>query len=177
VGADGIIGLDGLQGQRVLMDFRKDQITLVGAEDHSIRHDDYDIVVTARRRNGELIMTNARIDGVNVDVVIDTGSDACVGNRALQKAMAHSRSGGSTMLHSVTGQQIQADLAMARSFTVDRIQINNVQIAYTDSPTFAALQLSRRPALLLGMQALRLFNRVAIDFPNRRIMFALPPQS
>jgi hypothetical protein len=31
--------------------------------------------VVEARRKGELVMTNAMIDGVRVDVVIDTGSD------------------------------------------------------------------------------------------------------
>jgi predicted aspartyl protease len=177
LGADGIIGLDGLQNQRLLIDFRKDEITVIHTKDRSLRQSDFDIVVTARRRNGELIMTNAMIDGVNVDVVIDTGSDTCVGNRALQNAMTRHHATQSTMLHSVTGQEIHADVALAESFNVDRMRINNIQIAFADSPTFGALGLERRPALLLGMQALRLFHRIAIDFPNRRIMFAMPPQS
>ena len=37
-----------------------------------------------------------------------------------------------------------------------------------------ALELGKKPALLLGMRELRSFDRVAIDFANRRVMFDVP---
>ena len=39
---------------------------------------------------------------------------------------------------------------------------------------FAVLGLDQRPALLLGMDALQLFDRVGVDFANRRVTFDLP---
>ena len=44
-------------------------------------------------------------------------------------------------------------------------------------PAFEALGLNRKPALLLGMQDLRSFDRVAIDFSTRRILFDLPREA
>jgi hypothetical protein len=64
----------------------------------------YEIVVTARRRSGQLIMTDAEIDGVMTDVVIDTGSDTSIGNRALQRALGKRGNLGQAVLTSVTGQ-------------------------------------------------------------------------
>ena len=104
-------------------------------------------------------------------VVIDTGAEGSIGNRALQKALARRHNTYSATLLSVTGQTITADVALARQLTVDRLFINNVVIAYADSPTFAALKLDRRPAVLLGMRELRLFKRVAIDFQGHRVLF------
>ena len=47
-------------------------------------------------------------------------------------------------------------------------------IAYADGPAFAALGLHKKPALILGMRDLRLFDRVAIDFESRTVLFDLP---
>lgn len=175
IGADGILGLDSLQGQRVLIDFRKKLIAVNDARALG-GSKGFDIVVTARRRSGQLIMTNARLDGVPVDVVIDTGAETSIGNRALQKAMAHrKRVSEQTTLHSVTGQQIEADIGYGRSLELDQMKFLNVMIAYADSPPFAALGLDKRPALLLGMRDLRALDRVAIDFSTRRILFDMPP--
>jgi Aspartyl protease len=171
--ADGIIGLDGLQGQRVLLDFRAKRMALVDAHEKGANNG-FEIIVTARRRSGQLILTNAKIDGVFTDVVIDTGSDTSIGNRALQRALSHQHQPVNTMLHSVTGQEIAASMVMADAMDLDRIHINNVAIAYADSPTFAALKLDKRPAILLGMRELRLFKRVAIDFTSRKVMFDMP---
>lgn len=170
IGADGILGLDSLQGQRVLIDFRQN---LIAVDDARTLGGDrgFEIVVTARRKSGQLILADARLDGVNVRVVIDTGAETSVGNLALERALAK-RSGGQTAtLTSVTGQQVQANLGMGHGLTIDKITFANVLIAYADGPAFAALGLDKHPALLLGMRDLRGCDRVAIDFASRKILF------
>ncbi len=58
MGADGILGLDSLRSQRVLFDFSKQTLTVVPADTH-VKEDKDTIVVTARVRNGRLILTQA----------------------------------------------------------------------------------------------------------------------
>lgn len=173
IGADGILGIDSLQHQRVLLDFRRN---LIAVDDAKALGGDsgYDIVVTARRRTGQLIMTNATIDGVRVDVVIDTGAQSTIGNLALQKALSRRMLDQPAVLNSVTGQSVTAPIGLARELKLGELNINNVGIAFTDAPPFAHLGLHKRPALLLGMRELRVFRRVAIDFPTRRVLFDLP---
>lgn len=174
IGADGILGLDSLQGQRILMDFANNRLAVDSA--HALGgNKGFEIVVTARRRSGQLIMTDAVIDGVRASVIIDTGAETSIGNRALQRALAkrNSRAGAFELL-SVTGQVVTADRALAQRLTIGRISLSNTEIAFADAPPFAGLGLDERPALLLGMTQLRLFKRVAIDFAARRILFDLP---
>ena len=173
LGADGIVGLDGLADHRVLFDFANNRVALIDPRSNDAS-DHFDIVVTARRRGSQLILTNADIDGVRADVVIDTGAETSIGNRALQRALARRQQTGGTILHSVTGQEIPADYGVAHALSIDRITITHPLLAYADAPTFAALKLDRRPALLLGMKDLRLFRRFAIDFSKRKILFDLP---
>lgn len=173
IGADGIVGIESLQSQRVLMDFARNRMAVGDAKSLG-GNTGYEIVVTARRRSGQLIMTHADVDGVRTDVVIDTGSDTSIGNRALQRALGKRGNLGQAVLTSVTGQQAVADMGFANRLGVGDISIRNLVIAYTDGPAFQALDLSRRPALLLGMRELRLFKRVAIDFSTRKVMFDLP---
>jgi predicted aspartyl protease len=172
IGADGILGIDSLQDQRVLLDFERNLIAIDDA--HRIGGNrGYEIVVTARRRLGQLIMTNAMIDGVRTDVVIDTGAQASIGNLALQRALSRRMQSQQAELHSVTGQSIFADVGLARRLTMGTLNIDNVGIAFTDAPPFAELDLQKRPALLLGMRELRAFRRVAIDFSSRKVLFDL----
>jgi predicted aspartyl protease len=173
IGADGIVGIDSLQSQRVLLDFARNRMAVGDAKSLG-GNGGYEIVVTARRRAGQLIMTSAEIDGVKTDVVIDTGSDTSIGNRALQRALGRRGNLPQGILTSVTGQQATADIGLARTLDVGEVKIRNLAIAYVDSPAFTALGLDRRPALMLGMRELRLFKRVAIDFSTRKVMFDLP---
>lgn len=173
IGADGIIGLDSLQGQRILIDFRRNLMAIDEARNLG-GNVGFEIVVTARRKSGQLIMTDARIDGIKVAVVIDTGAETTIGNRALQHALGRRGKLPPTVLYSVTGQSLPADLAMGERLQVQDLAIGNVLIAFADSPPFKYLGLAEKPAILLGMREMRAFSRVAIDFASRKVLFDLP---
>ncbi|MDE2562398.1 MAG: aspartyl protease family protein [Sphingomonadales bacterium] len=173
IGADGIIGLDSLQGQRVLLDFDHNRMAIGDAHDLGGNYG-YEIVVRARRQSGQLIMTNALVDGVRTDVIIDTGAETSIGNVALQTALRKRHPDMQTQLISVTGQQITAGVGMARRLELGGLTLTNTVIAFAAAPPFEKLGLDKRPALLLGMTQLRLFHRVAIDFDSRKVMFDLP---
>lgn len=174
MGADGIIGTDTLQDQRVLLDFDRKEIR-IGDSDATGDNDDYEIVVRARRQSGQLIMTSARIDGIGVAVVIDTGAETSVGNRALQAALGRRGSRFTPVtVESVTGHTALAEVATAAGLTLNDVVITNPAIAFTDTPAFGELGLEARPALFLGMREMRVFRRVAIDFARKRVLFDLP---
>jgi predicted aspartyl protease len=172
IGADGIVGTDSLQNQRVVLDFTKNTIAIGDAQSLG-GSSGYEIVVRARKKEGRLIMTNATIDGIRVDVVIDTGSSTTIGNLALQRAV-RDRFAGQTTLLSVTGHELPAGLGFAEKLQIDDAFLSNVLIAFADAPAFKELKLVKRPAIFLGMHELRAFRRVAIDFPTRRILFDVP---
>ncbi|MCA1661417.1 MAG: aspartyl protease family protein [Novosphingobium sp.] len=175
IGADGIIGLDGLQNQRVLIDFKRNLIAVDDARALGGNRG-YEIIVRARRRGDQLIMTNAVVDGVKTDVIIDTGAQNSIGNRALQRALSRRRESGQTQLTSVTGQRIMAEIVFTRRIRIGDLDLTQMPVAFADAPPFKKLGLHEKPALLLGMGQLRAFQRVAIDFETRKIFFDLPPR-
>jgi predicted aspartyl protease len=171
MGADGIIGTDSLQHQRVVLDFVHETIA-IGTPRELGDSSGYEIVVRARRREGRLILTNALIDGVRADVIVDTGSSGTIGNRALQRALRE-KNAGTGSIASVTGQVLTADFGLARMLEVGKLNVGNVLIAFADAPAFAELKLAEKPAIFLGMRELRAFKRVAIDFNTRKVFFDL----
>lgn len=170
IGADGIIGLDSLQDLRVVIDFRADAITVIDAPPGN---SGYEIVVRARRKLGQMIITDARIDGVRTALIIDTGSWHSIGNRALQRKLRarHSSTMSST---DVAGSVLTSDVGMLDKLEIGRLGLANLPVGFTDSPAFAALDLADKPALILGIGNLRPFDRVAIDFASRRVLFDVP---
>jgi predicted aspartyl protease len=181
--AEGILGLDSLQGQRVTIDFAANRLTIddAAAEPAAPTGNpaigDFAIVVNARHRSGQLIMTEAVIDGVRTSVMIDTGSDTSIGNPALQRALrrapGHGHGSEEARLVGVTGQAIAAQTGQARSLRIGRIAIANLTLAFADSGAFARLRLAHRPALLLGMHDLSAFRAVAIDFSRHKVLFGI----
>ena len=175
-GADGILGLDSLQDQRVLLDFVNEQIAIADAEELGGNRG-YEIVVKARHRLGQLIITQARLDGIRVNVVVDSGAQGSIGNPALEERFRRSRHMGETELTDINGAVMTGAVKVADRLEIGRAQLQNIAIMFADSPTFHALNLSDEPTLILGMSELKLFRRVAIDFKTRRVLFDLPPQA
>ncbi len=172
VGADGILGLDSLQDLRVLIDFREGTIAVNDAAALGGNRG-YEIVVRARNKLGRLIITNATVDGVKTAVIIDTGAQGSMGNRALQRRLKANR-GSEVTTTDVTGGTMVGSLTLARSIVIDRIRLSNVPVAYADAPAFSALGLADKPAMVLGIGDLRSFDRIAIDFAQRTVLFDLP---
>ena len=172
-GADGILGLDSLQHQRVLFDFEASQLAVADAETLGGNRG-FDIVVRARARQGQLIIHRAQVDGVEVSVIIDTGAQGSIGNLALQERLRRNRHLEETVMTDITGTQITGQTRMARGLQLGRASLNNFPVTYADSPVFAGLGLADEPAMILGMSELRLFRRVAIDFATRQVLFDLP---
>ena len=172
IGADGILGLDSLQDTRVLIDFRERRMAIADAE-YEESNSGYEIIVRARKKLGQMIITDARIDGVRAAVVIDTGAQNSIANPVLLRKL-RARERHEIVSVDVLGTQLTSRAIFLRSLQIGRAEMTNVQIGFADSPIFATLGLSRRPALVLGMNNLRVFDRVAIDFSTKRILFDMP---
>lgn len=172
-GADGILGLDSLQDQRVLIDFDKQRIFVADAKQLGGDRG-YEIVVKARRRLGQLIITGARLNGVDTDVIVDTGSQASVGNLALLEHLRRARALGDNTMTDVNGKDLTAPVKIGRRLEIGNMGLNELPIFFADAPPFEALGLRQKPALILGINELRVFRRVAIDFSKRQVLFDLP---
>src|SRR5687767_7479794 len=92
LGGAGMIGIDALARQRLMMDFEK---RLIRVEDASrpVRSQPGDIVVTARLQRGQLILTEVKAGRLTLDAVIDTGSQITIGNSALRDKLIRRRLG------------------------------------------------------------------------------------
>jgi predicted aspartyl protease len=180
LGALGILGVDTLQNQRVVFDFKRREMTVTPSQRSAGRWPEGTIVVTARSRFGRLMLVDAAVDGQRVWVIIDTGAQLTVGNSALRRALASRQRLGPTgevRMISVTGGLFTAESMMARRIRIGGADIVNLPIAFADVHPFAALDLLDRPAILLGMDALGLFERVSVDFANRRVRLLTPESS
>jgi predicted aspartyl protease len=180
LGAPGILGVDTLQTQRVVFDFSRQEMTIMPSRRVDQRWPEGEIVITARSRFGRLMLIDAAVDGERVYVIVDTGSQISVGNNALRRALERRHRLGpiaQIRVLSVTGGEFMADYTLARHIRIGGANITNLPIAFADAHPFEQLQLSDRPALLLGMDALRLFDRVSVDFANRRVRLLLPDSS
>jgi len=180
MGADGIIGTDSLRSQRVQFDFGTKTLSIVPSATRDFRDEPGTIVVQAQRRKGRLVLTDATANGQALTVVIDTGAQVSIGNEALRQRLQGRGLLGTSekvSLQTVTGQTIVGDYMFVRDLEIGGVTLRNLAIVFTDAHTFHALNLDRRPALLLGMNAIRAFKKVSIDFANQKFRVVLPESS
>jgi len=185
LGAPGILGLDALQGHAVSIDFSRNEMSISPSArrqtstfyglSYDTTREAHAIVVTARNLFGQLIMTDAYCHGERVSVLIDTGTPLTIANPAFLKIAGKApKSIGNVVVTSALGRDLVADYVLVDRIEIGGIGFNDVPMAVADAEPFRRLGLDDKPAVLLGMDALRLFQKVEIDFANREIRFRLP---
>jgi hypothetical protein len=173
LGGDGLIGIDALVEQRLMMDFEKHIIKVEDART-PIEVLPGDIVITARRRRGQLILTHVRAGGVSLDAIIDTGSEVTIGNSALRdKLLRRGHEFWMVPATGVTGETVNLEISRVGELELGPVTLNDVPIAFADVPPFKLFGLSDQPALLLGTDLLATFRRVSLDFLSRKVRFQL----
>lgn len=174
IGADGIVGIDALAEQRLMMDFERRRVTIEDVR-HRIPTLPGDIVVTARRQNGQLIITQVAASGRNVLAVIDSGAMISIGNTALMRKVFGRRAPKLRMTEmiGVTGATRMVPIAILPELQIGPLVMLNVPMAFADLPPFARFGLTDEPAVLLGTDTLQAFARVSLDFRRRKVRFQL----
>ena len=186
--ADGILGLDVLNGRRVIFDFATRTLTVTGSQGFlAALWSAFDEVrVPTLGESGRLRATDCRIDGVHAAAFVDTGAAFTVSNEALfaacQKQQPTLPIIGLVSLSGVTG-----GTATGRVTVIDRLQLGeliltNTPVVIANLAIFRLWGLSHQPALLIGMNCLRAFKWVSIDYGRKVLNFkfagtASPPDS
>ena len=174
LGGDGMIGIDALVRQRLLMDFENRIVKVEDARQPAPRFTD-EIVITARLHHGQLILTQVKAAGLTLEAVIDTGSEITIGNLALRDKLISRRlnKDWTVAATGVTGKTVDLQLGTLRTLKLGSITLGNVPVAFADVPPFRVFGLQDRPALLLGTDILEAFRKIQLDFAARKVRFQL----
>jgi predicted aspartyl protease len=174
IGGDGMIGLDALVEQRLMLDFDEKIIT-VDDPDEPIDLGPNVIVVTARLQRGQLILTEIFVGGKKVSAVIDTGTEVTIGNLAMRNQLIRRKPKDpkTVDIFGVTGAIATLEFAHIPQLKLGSIKIRNLPIAFADVPPFEVFGLADEPALLLGTDLMEQFRRVSLDFRERKVRFQL----
>jgi hypothetical protein len=174
LGGDGMIGIDALVRQRLMMDFEKKLIKVEDARVPEVFLPGA-IVITARRQRGQLILTHVTAAGLPLDAIIDTGSEITIGNLALRNKLirGNSRKFQTVKVTGVTGATMDIQLATIGELKLGPVTLRNVPMAFADVPPFKMFGLAEEPALMLGTDILETFQRVSLDFRARKVRFQL----
>jgi gag-polyprotein putative aspartyl protease/Aspartyl protease len=178
--ADGYLGLDFLDGHRVTFDFKNHllQVSEPRARFSANWVRENEARIRASGSSGHLQALDCMVDGVPATAFIDSGAEVSAANEPLLAALARRNPSfgemGSIRLIDITGGEILGKVAM-----VNKIRLA-ATLTFTDCPlviadflVFDVWGLRQRPALLIGMNLLRQFGRVSIDYGLQELRFDL----
>lgn len=177
MGAPGILGIDTLQGHAVKIDFDREKMKVQPSKKRKRRSvaAPGEVVIVAKSLFGQLVVTDATFRNTKVRVILDTGTEVSMGNEALRQRVARSHKGVQNIeLISVIGGKMVAGYTQIPQVRIGDVTFQNLPIAFSAAAPFKEWGLEDKPALLLGMDALRLFREVHIDFANREVRLTMP---
>ncbi len=179
IGGDGMIGLDGLEGTRLTLDFARQALIIDDGRHHP--WDPEEIVLKAHRRDGQLTLVDVDLAGLNLIAFLDSGAQSTIGNMAL-RSLARTRNPTSrwmqTPIISATGQKIPAEIADLSDLRVGKLRLPTWPVVFADLHTFQMWNMISKPAILLGVSdILSRFEFVRLDFVHDEVRFRLSDPS
>jgi predicted aspartyl protease len=178
--ADGYLGLDFLDGHRVTFDFQKHllQVSEPRARFSANWMRENEARVRASGSSGHLQALDCMVDGISATAFIDSGAEVTAANEPLLAALSRRNPDfhetGSIRLIDITGGEILGKVAMVKKIRLTAALIfNDCPLVIADFLVFDVWGLRQRPALLIGMNLLRQFERVSIDYGLQELRFDL----
>ena len=181
IGLDGLLGLDLLANQRLVMRFRGQGRSSINRSRPD--HDQFLGVVRPRVRfqppqggGAELMVVNALVRGQQVQAIVDTGAQVTLINPALAAAagarpfQSRAASTGNMLVQSPTGRAALAQAMVISAVHFDELVLDRLAVLMGDFHIFRLLGLADTPAMLMGVDVLGAFERVVIDLKRGEII-------
>jgi predicted aspartyl protease len=175
-GESGLLGVDGMQGRRLRMDFRRRCIEITPSR--TARRLQGWTTVRGELRFGHLVVIPGRISNVDINVLIDTGSDGSLGNLALRDALVRLQISEPIVDPNrayTAGRPLVFDRAiLVPRLDLDDIEIRNITAYIGDFHVFSLWGFQNEPTLLVGMDVIGQTQGIAIDYGRATVHFQLP---
>jgi predicted aspartyl protease len=172
--ADGYLGLDAIGRRRVVFDFKRQTMAVVESRpvyfvDKSGSNSETRLA--APGEGGHLKALACVVDGVSAAAFIDSGAEVSVGNKALQQALLKFDPGyaGSRdiELTGVTGGSCSGRVLKVETILLGNLEFSGCELAIADLDVFRIWDLADKPALLIGLNFLRQFATVSVDYGRK----------
>lgn len=169
--ADGIIGMDGMLGKRMLIDFERRvfDIGLGGGAAPAGFH-----VIPGRLRYGHLLEVPVEIDGVAARAIVDTGSEVTLANDELLRAFGPGVFTGGVMIVTGAGGDLGPQaVARLNDLRIGPLKVEAIAAHRADLPT---ARTPAAPTMHLGMDVLGGARAIAIDLSRAELQIQLGAQ-
>ncbi len=165
-GEQGLLGVDGMSGRRLRMDFERNCIEIV--QSSQARRLRGWSTIRGEMRFGHLVVIRGSVNGIRVRLLLDTGSDSSLANVALRDALharVRRRARAEETIAYTAGQTIVLENAvLVPRMMMGELEVRNITAYVGDFHIFQIWDLTAEPTLLLGMDVLSQARGLAIDY-------------
>lgn len=174
-GQDGLLGVDGMAGRRLQLDFVRRCIEISPAS-RARRLGVGWTTIRGALRFGHLVVLPGRVRDTRVNVLVDTGSDVTLANLALRDQLSVRAASLTDALTAARAYSAGAPIVLDDVVALPGLVMGDMAItdlvAYVgDFHIFDLWGLRDEPTLLIGMDALRRTRAIAIDYSRATVSF------
>lgn len=171
--ADGLLGVDGLHGRRLLISFERRCIEITPSRG-APRLRGW-LAIPGRLRFGNLVVLQGRVGDARVNLLLDTGSSSSLANDALRAVIdARGRRADGVEIDTADEAISPERVLFIRRLRVSELEVQDVTAFVGGFHVFDLWGLSDEPTLLIGMDVLSQARGIAIDYERAVVYFQRP---
>ncbi len=173
-GAQGVLGAEGLANKRIYIDFHHDLITIKYSRGEKSGRDFVDVPFRSQR--GQLIIVDAIVGDIRTKAIIDTGGQTTIANLALLNALARLPGGNRGKPDQIVGATLaveDGEVIGTPAIQLGSIRMLDPAVTFADLYIFKQWNLTRQPAILIGMDALGVLDTLVIDYRRHELQMRL----
>jgi hypothetical protein len=171
-GAQGVLGIEGMEDKRIYADFRGDKLVISRSHGERARRD---FTVVPLHLIHNLLVADVHVGRVRAKAIVDTGAQGTVGNLALKRALMRNwpRNPAHEDIIGVTLDVQGGDNLPMPDIDFGNLQVKGVHVTFGDMYLFQHWHLTDEPTLTLGMDLLGSFDVLIIDYNRRELQIQL----
>jgi predicted aspartyl protease len=182
LGGSGLLGIDLLDNLRLTLDFRQRRLAVSRSGRRS--SDAGSLMVKAQQRSGQLTLVGAEVGELPVIAFVDSGSEGTIGNLALRTLLGSRVQPLSVKdgplrapVIGATGLEVLGEVGVVPTLRLGGLSVRFLPVIFADLHTFHVWEIADQPALLIGVDLLRQFESVDLDFGRSEVLFRVPGYS
>jgi hypothetical protein len=167
-GAEGVLGNEGLRDKRIVIDFRRDSISIKRSRNEPAGPGFSTLPVTFVQNH--LLRVDAMVGNIRTRAIIDTGAPESLGNLALLTALKRSvQAGEQTDIIGVTLDVETGERVLLPTIRLQDLSVRGARMSFGDVYIFQHWHMTDQPSMLVGMDVLGVLEQLVIDYRRREL--------
>lgn len=167
-GAEGVLGNEGLKDKRIVIDFKRDSISVKRSRREPAPPGFVTLPITMMRDH--LLAIDVFVGRIRAKAIIDTGAPDTIGNSALLNALKRQiKEQPSTEIQGVTLEIELGSRVPMPTIRMSSVSIRGAVLTFSDVYAFRHWRLTSEPILMLGMDVLGVLDQIIIDYKTHEL--------